>query len=65
MDRTGKCCICGKELNGYGNNPEPVEPYEAGLCCDECNAEKVIPARRKFIHDVEAELKKHFERKSS
>jgi len=37
------CCICGKEFDGYGNNPWPVK--EDGCCCDECNVDKVIPAR--------------------
>ena len=39
-----KCCICGKEIfEGYGNNPWPV--MDEGECCDECNYQKVIPAR--------------------
>ena len=37
------CCICGKEFEGYGNNPYPVA--EDGVCCDDCNMNKVIPAR--------------------
>ena len=37
------CCICGKELVGYGNNPSPVK--EEGQCCNVCNIDKVIPAR--------------------
>lgn len=37
------CCICGKEFDGYGNNPYPVK--DKGCCCDECNANAVIPAR--------------------
>ena len=37
------CCICGKEFEGYGNNPYPVA--EDGVCCDDCNMDKVIPAR--------------------
>lgn len=42
-----KCCICGKpfRLGEWGNNPEPVKPYSSGTCCDECNMEKVVPAR--------------------
>ena len=39
-----KCVICGKEFDGYGNNAEPVQ---VGICCDECNAKQVIPARLK------------------
>ena len=37
------CCICGREFEGMGNNPEPVK--HEGVCCDDCNAEVVIPAR--------------------
>lgn len=37
------CCICGKELEGYGYNPYPVE--EKGSCCRECNLKIVIPER--------------------
>lgn len=36
------CCICGKEINGFGNNAYPVRN---GDCCDECNAKVVVPAR--------------------
>jgi hypothetical protein len=39
------CVLCNKEFTEYGNNPEPLKPYESGLCCDKCNLEKVIPAR--------------------
>ena len=39
-----KCCICGRELRELeGNNPWPVK--DEGECCDECNYQKVIPAR--------------------
>lgn len=37
------CCICGEEVEGYGNNPSPVK--EDGKCCDACNRKFVIPAR--------------------
>ena len=42
------CAICGKEFVGWGNNALPVAD---GLCCDECNYEKVIPARLKALTD--------------
>lgn len=38
-----RCCICGKEFEGFGNNPRPVK--KSGVCCDECNFNYVIPAR--------------------
>lgn len=41
-ESTQKCCICGKEFAGYGNNAEPVKH---GRCCDDCNINTVIPAR--------------------
>lgn len=37
------CCLCGKQCeNLWGNNAGPIK---AGICCDQCNSEKVIPAR--------------------
>jgi len=40
-----KCCLCGQEFDGFGNNPWPLNNDENARCCDKCNAEKVIPAR--------------------
>tara|TARA_R100001244_G_scaffold103588_1_gene76989 strand:- start:362 stop:547 length:186 start_codon:yes stop_codon:yes gene_type:complete len=37
-----KCTLCKKEINGYGNNAEPIKQ---GRCCDLCNDLYVIPAR--------------------
>ena len=37
-----KCCLCGEEFEGYGNDPAPLK--DSGECCGRCNAEKVIPA---------------------
>lgn len=45
-----KCCICGKQFNGWGNNPYPVK--ESGKCCDECNWTQVIPARLKRLKQL-------------
>ena len=45
------CCICGEQLDGYGNNPEPLMPYEEGRCCDGCNLKFVIPARLAAMED--------------
>ena len=44
-DGLKKCCICGKEFVGWGNNPYPVNKDEDARCCDDCNAMYVIPAR--------------------
>jgi len=38
------CCFCNEEIDGYGNNPEPVAEGEL-KCCDKCNMSVVIPAR--------------------
>ena len=38
-----KCCICGKEIIGFGNNPWPVK--DSGCCCDECNSTVVVQTR--------------------
>ena len=40
-----KCCICGHQFAGEGNNPVPVEHYDGDVCCDECNTNIVIPLR--------------------
>ena len=39
------CCICGKEVSGWGNNPWPINNDPDKKCCEECNMTKVIPAR--------------------
>lgn len=46
--RDNKCVICGKEIEGYGNNAEPVKK---GKCCDECNMTVVLPARIKNLKE--------------
>ena len=46
-DKQGKCCICGQNYLGYGNNPWPLK--DEGECCDKCNWFRVIPARLGII----------------
>ena len=41
------CCICGKQFEGYGNNPHPVR--KSGECCNDCNQDFVIPERIRLI----------------
>ena len=41
------CILCGKHIDGYGNNPAPLA--DEGKCCDECNKTKVIPARMEAL----------------
>lgn len=47
MTKKYVCCICGKEFEGYGNNPWPIEQdiLKEDRCCDKCNLDYVIPAR--------------------
>lgn len=37
-----KCCICGTEFVGYGNNAEPIRK---GVCCDRCNERYILTSR--------------------
>ena len=41
------CVLCGKHIDGYGNNPAPLA--DEGKCCDSCNSKRVIPARLKAM----------------
>lgn len=40
-----KCCLCNKKVNEFGNNAEPL--ITNGICCNQCDMEKVLPARLK------------------
>lgn len=42
------CCLCGRRIEGYGNNAAPLAD---GVCCDECNATKVIPERLRMAKE--------------
>lgn len=44
---TKKCCICGREFKGWGNNPWPVK--KDGECCDMCNFQYVLPERIRLL----------------
>jgi len=39
-----RCCFdnCSNHIGRWGNNAQPLMD---GRCCNECNAQKVIPAR--------------------
>lgn len=46
------CCICGKEFEGFGNDPYPVK--QTGRCCNDCNTMYVVEARLdKLLNGVE------------
>lgn len=44
-DKHETCCICGEQIEGYGNNPEPYMSADKGRACDSCNLHFVIPMR--------------------
>lgn len=50
-----RCCICGKKIVGYGNNPYPVVDDDEARCCDECNSNYVIVARLARLIESEKE----------
>jgi len=62
-----KCCICGKEIKGFGNNPwgalnkkgEEIKWKPEEECCDECNGKYVVPGRiaKLYKGDPKAVLK--------
>jgi hypothetical protein len=43
-----KCCLCGIQFVGFGNNPYPLKD-EKHDCCNDCNTTKVIPARLRVV----------------
>ncbi len=45
------CCLCNREIDGYGHNPWPLMP-NTDRCCDECNYTRVIPARADRMTDL-------------
>lgn len=47
-----ECILCKKLFAGYGNNALPLAD---GRCCDDCNLNKVLPARleKKSMEDIE------------
>lgn len=59
-----KCCICGKEFIGFGNNPYPLchkDDYDS-RCCNDCD-NLVIQARMYRLHDktlTDEDLQKYF-----
>lgn len=32
-----RCAICGKEVEGFGNNPYPIRLGEDDRCCNDCD----------------------------
>lgn len=36
-----KYCLCGKEINGHGHNPYPLDKGKDVRCCDKCNVDVI------------------------
>ena len=51
MEHTLTCCICGKEIEGYGNDPWPLYTGPVVRYCDKCNQNFVIPTRLSMVED--------------
>lgn len=45
LQKEGTCCICGKQFEWYGCNPDPLGDPLVDRCCHECDRTKVQPAR--------------------
>jgi hypothetical protein len=43
IEKTFTCCLCGKEVQEWPNNPWPIK--KRGQCCKACDWAKVVPAR--------------------
>lgn len=59
------CVICKRKFNGFGANPEPVYPFESGVCCPDCDHAVVIPIRftiSELCDDAEANNKAYQDR---
>ena len=56
MKKIKTCILCHKEYTGYGNNPEQLAKYEDGQCCNECNANKVLPERFKKLKVIVSKI---------
>jgi hypothetical protein len=44
------CCICGNIYKDIGHNAWPI--VMEGRCCEDCNHNKVIPARVDRMHNA-------------
>ena len=53
-----KCCICGKEIIGFGNNPYPTVKTPGVRCCDDCNNKFVIRDRILQMNQLNIEKNK-------
>lgn len=50
-----ECGLCHNNFEGFGNNPLP---FKVKRCCDNCNVNKVIPARIMLLMSQKNKSKK-------
>lgn len=55
-NKTKKCCICGDDFVGWGNNPWPVVERKNAVCCYDCNFNVVIPSRIMLMYGTKKEV---------
>lgn len=54
-----RCNLCGCEIIGWGNNPDPLSLSDEDRCCDSCNAKYILPARLYLLnHKLTAKMLK-------
>ena len=47
-----KCCLCGRKVEMWqSHNPWPIVDDEESRCCGDCNANQVLPARWRLMHE--------------
>lgn len=49
--KINKCCICGREFIGKGNNPRPLK--NKGVCCNNCNKKVVLERIKLMLREEE------------
>ena len=49
------CCICGRKVKEWGNDPWPVMLDDDAKCCNKCDMEVVLPARMNLMEAKEDE----------
>ena len=57
-----RCVLCGKEVEGYGNNPAPLA--QKGKCCKDCFMSKVLPKRMEDVFTLTVAMEKEYDRRS-
>lgn len=57
-----ECCICGEPVEGFGHNPFPLK---GEACCSFCDANVVLPARIKWMFEIDKQKEAEENQKKS